>query len=34
MLAVVVSDVEVADEYPFERRQFGSAPGQLQALAE
>ncbi len=33
MLAVVVSDVEVADEYRFERRQFGSTPGQLQALA-
>jgi len=34
MLAVVVSDVEVADEYQFERRQFGSNPAQLRALAE
>jgi hypothetical protein len=34
MLAVVVSDVEVADEYRFERRQFGSSPAQLGLLAE
>jgi transposase len=34
MLAVVISDVEVADEYEFERRQFGSHPAQLRALAE
>ena len=34
MLAVVVSDVEVADEYQFERRQFGSNPAQRRALAE
>lgn len=34
MLAVVVSDVEVADEYQFERRQFGSNPSQLRVLAE
>lgn len=34
MLAVAVSDVEVADEYQFERRQFGSNPAQLRALAE
>ncbi len=34
MLAVVISDVEVADEYRFERRQFGSTPGQLEALAD
>jgi transposase len=33
MLAVVISDVEVANEYRFERRQFGSTPGQLEALA-
>ena len=33
MLAVVISDVEVGDEYRFERRQFGSTPGQLEALA-
>src|ERR1019366_10270420 len=32
MLAVVVADVEVADEYVFERRQFGSNPEQLQLL--
>ena len=29
MLAVVVSDVEVEDEYRFERRMFGSNPEQL-----
>src|SRR5215472_12480516 len=34
MLAVVASDVEVADEYPFERRQLGSNPAQLRELAE
>ena len=34
MLAVVVSDVEVADEYHFERRLFGSSPAQLRSLAE
>ena len=34
MLAVVVSDVEVADEYRFERRQFGTTPAQLRLLAE
>ncbi len=33
MLAVVICDVEVADEFEFERRQFGSNPAQLQALA-
>ena len=30
MLAVVVSDVEVDDEYQFEQRMFGSNPEQLQ----
>jgi transposase len=34
MLAVVVSDVEVADEFAFERRQFGTTPAQLHELAE
>jgi hypothetical protein len=34
MLAVVVADVVVEGEYQFERRQFGSNPGQLQLLAE
>jgi transposase len=34
MLVVVVSDVEVAGEYHFERRQFGSNPAQLRSLAE
>jgi transposase len=34
MLAVVVSDVEVAGEYEFERRQFGSNPAQLRLLAD
>lgn len=34
MLAVVVCDVEVADEYQFERRQFGSTPAQLRLLAD
>ena len=33
MLAVVVSDVEVEDEYWFERRMFGSNPEQLRSLA-
>jgi transposase len=33
MLAVVVSDVEVAGEYQFERRRFGSSPDQLRSLA-
>src|SRR2546426_840095 len=33
-LAVVVVDVEVDDEYQFERRWFGSNPEQLQRLAE
>ena len=34
MLAVVVSDVEVAGEYEFQRRQWGTSPGQLRLLAE
>jgi hypothetical protein len=34
MFAVVVSDVEVVGEFAFERRQFGSTPAQLPALAE
>jgi transposase len=34
MLAVVVSDVEIADEYQFERRLFGGSPNQLRSLAE
>src|SRR6516162_7831211 len=33
-LAVVVTDVEVEDEYQFERRWYGSQPAQLRALAE
>jgi transposase len=33
LLAVVVSDVEVAGEYQFERRMFGSNPEQLRSLA-
>ena len=33
-LAVVVADVEVEDEYPLERRRYGSNPEQLQRLAE
>lgn len=33
MLAVVVSDVEVDDEYRFERRMFGSNPEQVRSLA-
>ncbi len=34
MLAVVVSDVEIADEYQFERCQFGSNPDHLRLLSE
>src|SRR6516225_9629533 len=33
-LAVVVADVEVEDEYQFERRWYGSNPEQLQRLCE
>ena len=33
-LAVVIADVEVHDEYQFERRWYGSNPEQLQRLAE
>jgi len=33
VLTVVVSDVEVRGEYEFERRQYGSTPSQLRALA-
>jgi hypothetical protein len=33
-LAVVVADVEVDDEYQFERRWYGSNPEQLQELAK
>jgi transposase len=33
-LAVVVAEVEVEDEYQFERRWYGSQPEQLQRLAE
>src|SRR6202048_454871 len=33
-LAVVVADVEVEDEYQFERRWYGSNPEQLRVLAE
>src|SRR5215813_505308 len=33
-LAVVVADVEVDDEYRFERRWYGSNPEQLQRLAD
>ena len=33
ILAVVVSDVEVENEYHFERRMFGSSPDQLRSLA-
>src|SRR6201982_4098969 len=33
-LAVVVADVEIDDEYQFERRWYGSNPEQLQRLAE
>ena len=34
MLAVAVADVEVEAEWRFERRQFGTSPSQLRALAE
>jgi hypothetical protein len=33
-LAVVLADVEVEDEYPLERRWYGSNPEQWQLLAE
>jgi hypothetical protein len=33
-LAVVVADVEVEEEYQFERRWYGGNPEQLQLLAE
>jgi len=33
-LAVVVADVEVEEEYQFERRWYGSNPEQMQMLAE
>jgi hypothetical protein len=33
-LAVVVADVEVEEEYQFERRWYGSNPEQLRALSE
>jgi hypothetical protein len=33
-LAVVVADVEVDDEYQFERRWYGSNPEQMQLLSE
>src|SRR5437868_15450495 len=33
-LAVVVADVEVEEEYQFERRWYGSNPAQLRALSE
>ena len=33
MLAVVVSDVEIENEYQFERRMIGSSPDQLRSLA-
>src|ERR1700741_5534687 len=33
VLAVVMSDVEIASEYQFERRMFGSNPEQLRSLA-
>src|ERR1039457_3733564 len=34
MLAVVVTDVEGAGEYQFERRKFGTTPGELHVLAQ
>jgi transposase len=34
MLAVVVADVEIDDEYQFERRWYGTNPEQLELLAE
>jgi len=33
MLAVAVADVEVTEEWRFDRRQFGTSPGELRALA-
>lgn len=33
MLAVVVADVEIADEFRFERQRFGASPDQLRTLA-
>jgi Transposase len=33
MLAVVVADVEVDDEYHFERQKVGTSPAELRALA-
>src|SRR5262245_31859815 len=33
MLAVVVADVDVPGDWRFERRQFGTSPSQLRALA-
>src|SRR5260370_33568703 len=33
-LAVVVADVEIEEEYQFERRWYGSNPEQLRVLAE
>ena len=34
MIAVAIADVEVADTWEFERRQLGTTPNQLRALAE
>jgi len=34
MLAVVVADVEVDEEYRFERLKVGTSPAELRALAE
>jgi len=34
MLAVVVADVEVAEDWQFERRRFGASPSQLRLLCE
>ena len=34
MLAVVVTDIEGEGEYQFERRQFGTTPGELHVLAQ
>src|ERR1700674_3419090 len=34
MLAVVVTDVEVDDEYRFERLKVGTSPAELRALAD
>ncbi len=33
MLALVVCDVEIENEYEFERRKFSSSPEQLRSLA-